>query len=156
MIDDGDVQILLGDALEQLRTLPSESVQCIVTSPPFWGLRDYGVEGQIGLEETPEEWVERLVSVFREARRVLRSDGVAWVECGDTYNSGTSAARSASSASDHGGWANGGAHGDRRANATGLKPTAGTYDRTQSGAGRIRCRRASPTAPRRRTATCSC
>ena len=78
MIEDPDVRILLGDALEQLATLPPDSVHCIVTSPPFWALRDYGVAGQIGLEATPEEWCARLVAVMREARRVLRSDGVCW------------------------------------------------------------------------------
>lgn len=86
MINDHDVRIVQGDALERLREMPDESVQCIVTSPPFWGLRDYGCEGQIGLEDTPDEWCARLVAVFREARRVLRSDGVMWLECGDTYN----------------------------------------------------------------------
>jgi DNA modification methylase len=84
-LDDGDVRLYHGDALEQLALMPSESVQCIVTSPPFWGLRDYSCEGQIGLEETPDEWCSRLVAVFREARRVLRSDGVCWIEVGDTY-----------------------------------------------------------------------
>lgn len=75
-----------GDALAVLKTLPSESVHCVVTSPPYWGLRDYGVSGQIGLERTPEEYVERLVEVFREARRVLRKDGTLWLNLGDSYN----------------------------------------------------------------------
>jgi DNA methylase len=82
---DPDVTLLHGDALDQLRTLPDESVHCCVTSPPFYGLRDYQVEGQIGLEETPEQWVENLVAVFREVRRVLRSDGQLWLEVGDSY-----------------------------------------------------------------------
>jgi DNA modification methylase len=77
--------ILQGDALTRLRGLESESVHCVVTSPPYWGLRDYGVEGQIGLESTPEKFVLKLVEVFREVRRVLRSDGTAWVNLGDTY-----------------------------------------------------------------------
>jgi site-specific DNA-methyltransferase (cytosine-N4-specific) len=77
----------VGDALEQLRALPSDSVQVCVTSPPYWGLRDYGVEGQIGLEPTRAEYVHRLVEVFREVRRVLRPDGTAWVVLGDTYAS---------------------------------------------------------------------
>ncbi len=77
--------ILQGDALETLRGLPPESVQCCVTSPPYWGLRDYGVEGQIGLEPTPEEYIEKLVEVFREVRRVLRDDGTCWVNMGDSY-----------------------------------------------------------------------
>lgn len=77
--------ILCGDAIEQLRTLPDESVQCCVTSPPYWGLRDYGVEGQIGLEATPEEFIAKLVAVFREVRRVLKKDGTCWVNMGDCY-----------------------------------------------------------------------
>ena len=78
-------QILCGDALEILRTLPDESVHCCVTSPPYWGLRDYGAEGQIGLEPTPEEYVAKLVEVFREVRRVLRNDGTLWLNLGDCY-----------------------------------------------------------------------
>lgn len=77
--------LLVGDALERLRELPDESVQTCVTSPPYWGLRDYGVEGQIGLEPTSEEFLGRLVAVFREVRRVLRPDGTCWVNLGDTY-----------------------------------------------------------------------
>jgi len=76
-----------GDVLDALRTLPDKSVHCIVTSPPYWGLRDYGVAGQLGLEDTPEEYVGKLVAVFREARRVLRDDGVLWLNLGDSYNS---------------------------------------------------------------------
>lgn len=78
-------KVLGGDALEQLRTLPDASVQTCITSPPYWGLRNYGVDGQIGMEPTPEAYVERLVSVFREVRRVLRDDGTAWVVMGDSY-----------------------------------------------------------------------
>lgn len=80
-----------GDALEILRQLPSSFVHTCVTSPPYWGLRDYGVDGQIGLEETPEEYVEKLVAVFREVRRVLRDDGTLWLNLGDSYarNGGT-------------------------------------------------------------------
>lgn len=65
--------------------LADESVQCVVTSPPYWGLRDYGVAGQIGLEPTPDEYVQTMVAVFREVRRVLRRDGVCWVNLGDSY-----------------------------------------------------------------------
>ena len=75
----------LGDCLESLRALPAESVHCCVTSPPYYGLRDYGVAGQIGLEETPAEFIARLVEVFREVRRVLRKDGTCWVNMGDSY-----------------------------------------------------------------------
>lgn len=78
-------QILLGDVLERLRELPDCSVQCCVTSPPYWGLRDYGVEGQIGLEASPDEHVAKLVEVFREVRRVLRDDGVLWCNYGDAH-----------------------------------------------------------------------
>lgn len=80
-------QWMTWDALECLRTLPDESVNCVVTSPPYWGLRDYGVAGQIGLERTPEEYVARLVEVFREVRRVLRRDGTCWINMGDSYAS---------------------------------------------------------------------
>jgi len=77
--------ILCGDALTELRKLPDESVNCCVTSPPYWGLRDYGVPGQLGLEETPEEYVAHMVEVFCEVRRVLRSDGTLWLNLGDSY-----------------------------------------------------------------------
>ena len=82
------VRILVGDCLERLRTLPEESVHCVVTSPPYWGLRDYGVAGAIGLEPTFEEHLGTLVTVFREVRRVLRSDGTLWLNYGDSYSSG--------------------------------------------------------------------
>jgi DNA modification methylase len=76
-----------GDALEVLRGMESESVHCCVTSPPYWGLRDYGVAGQVGLEATPDEYVERVVAIFREVRRVLRADGTLWLNLGDSYAS---------------------------------------------------------------------
>jgi DNA modification methylase len=74
-----------GDAKHTLASLPAESVQTCVTSPPYWGLRDYGEDGQLGLEETPEEYVQNLVDVFREVRRVLRDDGTVWLNIGDSY-----------------------------------------------------------------------
>ena len=77
--------VLLGDALEQLRTLEAESVYTCVTSPPYYNLRDYGAAGQIGMEEQPEEYIAKLVDVFREVRRVLRKDGTLWVNIGDSY-----------------------------------------------------------------------
>jgi DNA modification methylase len=80
-----DFRILEGDALAVLRTLPAESVHCCVTSPPYFGLRDYGVPGQIGLELTYPEYIARLLEVFREVRRVLRSDGTLWLNLGDSY-----------------------------------------------------------------------
>jgi DNA modification methylase len=79
------IQLHLGDSLEIAKTLPSGSVQTIVTSPPYWGLRDYGVSGQLGLERTPEEYVCHLVELFRELRRVLRDDGTLWLNLGDSY-----------------------------------------------------------------------
>lgn len=78
-------QILVGDCIDMMRTLPDQSVHTCVTSPPYFGLRDYGVEGQIGLEETPAEFIARLVAVFSEVRRVLRDDGTIWVNMGDSY-----------------------------------------------------------------------
>ena len=75
------------DVLEGLKQLESESVQCVVTSPPYWGLRDYGVENQLGLEPTPEVYVEKLVSVFREVGRALRDGGTVFLNLGDSYNS---------------------------------------------------------------------
>jgi DNA modification methylase len=78
-------RIIPGDCIEGLRTLPDASVHCCVTSPPYWGLRDYGHDGQIGLESTPEAYVARMVEVFREVRRVLRDDGTCWVNLGDSY-----------------------------------------------------------------------
>lgn len=79
------VDIRVGDCLDVLRTLDTGSVQCCVTSPPYWGLRDYGVAGQIGLESTPDAYVSKLVAVFREVRRVLRDDGTVWLNLGDSY-----------------------------------------------------------------------
>lgn len=78
------VQIITGDCRDVLRTLPEESVHCVVTSPPYWGLRDYGVPG-IGLEETMQEHVQQIVGVFEEVRRVLRPDGTLWLNYGDAY-----------------------------------------------------------------------
>lgn len=78
-------RILQGDALEALRTLEPESAHACVTSPPYYNLRNYGVDGQIGMEKTPEDFVTALVAVFREVRRVLRSDGTLWVNIGDSY-----------------------------------------------------------------------
>ncbi len=76
------------DCLEFMRQMPAESVHCVVTSPPYWGLRDYGVEGQLGLEKTPEEYIAKMVEVFREVRRILRKDGTLWLNMGDSYCGG--------------------------------------------------------------------
>ena len=80
------LRLVAGDCRAILPTLPAESVHCVVTSPPYWGLRDYGVDGQIGLEPTPEAWLATMVDVFREVRRVLRDDGTLWLNLGDSYN----------------------------------------------------------------------
>lgn len=79
------VQILNGDALATLKTLPNQSANMCVTSPPYFGLRDYGVPGQMGLEPTPDEYVAAMVAVFAEVRRVLRDDGTLWLNIGDSY-----------------------------------------------------------------------
>lgn len=81
-------QILVGDCIEMMRTLPDKSVHTCVTSPPYFALRDYGVDGQIGLEASPREFIDRLVLVFREVHRVLRDDGTLWVNMGDSYSTG--------------------------------------------------------------------
>ena len=80
-----NARILVGDCRETLKSLPDGSVQCCVTSPPYYGLRDYGHDGQLGLEPTPDEYVANLVAVFREVRRVLRDDGTVWLNLGDSY-----------------------------------------------------------------------
>ena len=82
------VQILNGDCREVLKTLADASVDCCVTSPPYFGLRDYGHENQIGLEQTPDAFVAQLVSVFREVRRVLKDSGTVWLNLGDSYAGG--------------------------------------------------------------------
>lgn len=79
------IEILRGDCRDVLGGLPDGSVNCCVTSPPYFGLRDYGVEGQLGLEPTPDEFVSAMVEVFREVRRVLRDDGTLWLNLGDSY-----------------------------------------------------------------------
>jgi DNA modification methylase len=79
------VRVLEGDCREMLGTLPDASVNCVVTSPPYFGLRDYGHAGQIGLEATPDEYVAELITVFREVHRVLRDDGTFWLNLGDSY-----------------------------------------------------------------------
>jgi DNA modification methylase len=88
---DHDLRILTGDSFEVLPSLESESIQCCVTSPPYWGLRDYDHPAQIGAEATPQDYVDRLVALFREVRRTLRSDGTVWLNVGDGYarNGGT-------------------------------------------------------------------
>lgn len=84
-VADPDFTLYVGDVRDVLAELPAESIDCALTSPPFYALRDYGVDGQIGLEASPEEWAAELVGVFREVRRVLKPEGTLWIECGDSY-----------------------------------------------------------------------
>jgi len=79
------IKHLHGDCREVLKNLEPQSVNCCVTSPPYFGLRDYGVDGQLGMEETPEEYVQNMIDVFREVKRVLRDDGTIWINLGDSY-----------------------------------------------------------------------
>lgn len=88
---DPALRVLVGDCRETLRELDAESVQCCVTSPPYWGLRDYGHAGQLGLEATPEAYVAAMVGVFDEVHRVLRPDGTLWLNLGDSYATGAGA-----------------------------------------------------------------
>ena len=96
-------KIVQGDVLEVLKTLEAESVHCVVTSPPYWGLRSYGVDGQYGLEPTPELYVQKMVEVFREVKRVLRSDGTCFINLGDSYWNGGSEKRDGGHSSVSGG-----------------------------------------------------
>lgn len=99
----GRVRIINADCREALKGLPDQSVHCCVTSPPYFGLRDYGHDGQIGLERTPTEFVAAMVEVFREVRRVLREDGTLWLNLGDSYtgsSAGQTSRRQASKTSD--------------------------------------------------------
>jgi DNA modification methylase len=147
---DARTAIIHGGVRSGLQTLPANSVDCVVTSPPYWGLRDYGLpsevwdgepgcehrwgqeratkctdcgawRGQLGLEPSPELYVSHLVEVFRDLRRVLKPQGNMWINLGDCYNAGTSAPRVASG-SRVGYWEAAGSMGDRRVNAPGLKP----------------------------------
>ena len=96
------LSVLVGDCRAILRSLPSESVQCCVTSPPYWGLRDYGHADQIGQEATPELFVQTMVEVFREVRRVLKADGTCWLNLGDTYAAGGLGMGSGKQRTNHG------------------------------------------------------
>src|SRR5579885_795039 len=83
---DGPVSLYQGDCAEVLRQLAPESIDTCLTSPPYWNLRDYGHDGQIGQEETPQQYADRMVAVFRELRRVLKGTGTVWLNIGDAYN----------------------------------------------------------------------
>ena len=86
-------EIILGDCIEVMAAIPDAFINCIVTSPPYFGLRDYGKENQIGLESSPDEYVSKLVDVFRSAKRILKDDGTLWLNLGDSYGTGTTAPR---------------------------------------------------------------
>lgn len=113
-------RIIHGDALATLRLLPSESVHCVVTSPPYFGLRDYGVDGQLGLEATPAEYIAVMVAVFAEVRRVLRADGTLWLNMGDS--SANDGKWGGSSSGKHAQGLHGSTGIGRRKRTTGLKP----------------------------------
>ncbi len=82
------IVVLQGDTREIIRCLPDDSIQCVVTSPPYWGVRDYGISEQIGAEMDLTEYIKTLVNIFREVRRVLKADGTFWLNIGNTYTSG--------------------------------------------------------------------
>src|SRR5437870_355296 len=84
-------QLLQGDTFEVLKTFPNDCIDCIITSPPYWGLRDYGVEGQIGLEPTLQEFLDRIIAITAELRRVLKPTGTMWWNHGDNYGTGSGA-----------------------------------------------------------------
>ena len=86
--DNNPIVVLHGDTRDVIRSIPDNSVQCVVTSPPYWGVRDYGVNNQIGAELDLMDYVNDLVMVFREVRRILASDGTFWLNIGNTYSSG--------------------------------------------------------------------
>ncbi|MFU5867448.1 DNA-methyltransferase [Pseudomonas aeruginosa] len=113
-------EIRVGDCLDALRAMPDQSFHCCVTSPPYFGLRDYGMPGQIGLEQTPAEFVSRLVEVFREVRRVLRDDGTLWLNLGDSY--ATDGKWGGSSGGKHASALHGNTSIGRTKVRTGLKP----------------------------------
>jgi DNA modification methylase len=118
--EEGEVSVYVGDALAVLRGLPSESIHCCTTSPPYWGLRDYGVPGQLGLEARPEEYIEQLVEIFGEVGRVLRRDGTLWLNLGDSY--ANDAKWGGSSGGKHAGDLHGETGIGRGKRQTGLKP----------------------------------
>jgi DNA modification methylase len=100
------ISILVGDCRDRLAELPDASVDCVVTSPPYWGLRDYGVAGQLGLEADFRDYLAAMVAVFRAVRRVLRPDGTLWLNMGDSYATGTAGGRKPTTAGKHGYWEN--------------------------------------------------
>lgn len=121
-VQDPDFVLYQGDALEVLSSLPDRSVDMVATSPPFYGLRDYNAPGQIGLEDTPDQWVQRLVAVFRECRRVLKDHGTLWVEIGDSYASSSTYNTSNTLHNDNGWKQDSDRRPNVRAGEIGLKP----------------------------------
>jgi DNA modification methylase len=114
--------IHLGDCLDVLKTLPDNSIDCCVTSPPYYALRDYGIEGQLGLENTPEEYIAKMTEVFMEVYRVLKSEGTLWLNIGDSYN-GSGGNNKEHHKNDSGFQGNMGVKcGGKGANMDGLKP----------------------------------
>ena len=89
--------IVIGDCLDVMRQMPDGCAHTCVTSPPYWGLRDYGIDGQLGLEKTPEEYVEHMVEIMQEVRRVLRDDGTLWLNLGDSYANNSNGSRPSAS-----------------------------------------------------------
>lgn len=120
--DEDGITIYHGDCREVLEQFPESSVQVCVTSPPYWGLRDYGVDGQLGLEATPEDYVRKMVSVFREVRRVLKDDGTVWLNLGDSYAGYHGNKNSEIPTSSVNGWTNGTNENKRGSALASLKP----------------------------------
>ena len=157
-----------GNCLDILPTMEAGSVNCCVTSPPYFGLRDYGNDEQIGLEETPEAFVESMVNVFREVKRVLADDGTLWLNLGDSY---AMSGLPGGNPDKHGGELR--SRAKKRNVPKGLKAKDligipwrvalrfagkkdGICDRTSSGASQTRCQRASPTDARKRMSISFC
>lgn len=122
---DDHITLYHGDAAATLAQLPDGSIDCIVTSPPYFGLRDYGVDGQLGLEDTPQEFVANLVNVFRQAHRVLADDGTLWLNLGDSYSAPTGQRNKGRSTTLQGG----GRPSGRRDRTTIPAPRASQFDR---------------------------
>lgn len=116
------VDIRIGDCRDLLKAMPSESVHCVVTSPPYWVLRDYGVDGQIGLEKSLTDWIAEMVSVFAEVRRVLRKDGTVWLNLGDGYSASGNGGHKPSETFNGHTARHGGRTGMRKVPPLGLKP----------------------------------
>ena len=126
------VRVLVGDVRETLPSLADASVQCCVTSPPYFWLRDYGHDGQIGLEQTPDEYVAQMVAVFREVRRVLREDGTLWLNIGDSYSRSPEKGGSGPNGKNESRWMYGAAQGAKVGSSDGA---VGRADRPGSRSG---------------------